>query len=535
RDSARARDYCEISPMEHSLMSSPNKPIVLLEEKEGSPISRHVAEGLKHQGLFLPYTPLHYLLLEQCGLPLVMTSGNISGEPIATDNEEALERLSGVAGCFLLHDRDILIRYDDSVTRVFQGVEYPVRRARGYAPYPLTLSSSSEIEVLALGAELKNTFCLLRADKAYVGQHVGNMDNALALDHFEKALETVTRLFSLKPQLVACDLHPEYVTTQIAADYGIPVTPVQHHHAHIAGCMADNCLEEEVIGVAWDGTGYGEDGTVWGGEFLYCNGPQYRRLAHLRQYKMPGSDSCIYSIYRMAAGVLSGVYSDADTALGKLRQVVEIEGPEADIIAFQLENGVNALLTSSSGRLFDAAASITGMRRTAQYDGQAACELEAVAEDVDSGYPFQLLDGQGIYIVDTGPLFEGLLTDSLAGVQRSLMAGKFHHTMACIIAETCDLLSGETGIRKIALSGGVFQNVLLTGKVVEMLKSRNLVPVLHRRVPCNDGGIAFGQAVVAAGRFAQSTSKVDSEDNSEGGFIEKDKSRGSVGDGALSI
>lgn len=502
-DIEQAMAYCSISEEEKALMLSPRRPIVLLEERQGSGLSGQVARGLRYQGLFLPYTPLQHLLMHELDVPLVMTSGNISGEPIATADKEALERLGGIADYFLLNDREILVRYDDSVMRVFRGADYPVRRARGYAPYPLTVSPPAALEVLALGAELKNSFCLLRDNKAFIGQHVGDMDNALAVDHFEEALKTVMGLFSLKPEVVCCDLHPEYVTTQMASIFGLPVVGVQHHHAHVASCMADNGVCEPVIGVAWDGTGYGEDGTIWGGEFLICDGVEYKRVAHLFNFMMPGSDTCVYRIYRMAAGVLNGLTGDAKAAVSRLREIITIDEREADAITFQLSEGINSPYTSSAGRLFDSAAALVGLRRTVDYDGQAACELEASAVDTPDSYPFELDAGVDPWIIDTRPLFGNLMSDVEAGIDRGLIAGKFHRTLAEIITRTCRRLSDETGINKVALSGGVFQNMLLTGMVVDMLEALGLEALLHRRVPCNDGGISLGQAVVAFGRFSR--------------------------------
>jgi len=491
-------EICEAGPEERELLKSPAAPIVLLKEKKGSPLSRHVAYGLDHQGLFLPYTPLHHLLLAAAGSPLVMTSGNVSEEPIVIDNDEARRKLGGIADYFLTHDRDILVRYDDSVTRVFEGREYPVRRARGYAPYPLKVRPASGVEVLAVGPELKNTFCLLRVDEAFVGQHIGDMESAEEAAHFDEALLAMKRLFSLRPEVIAHDLHPDYLTTQMARGMDLPLVGVQHHHAHVASCMADNMITEPVIGVAFDGTGYGEDGTVWGGEFLLCDGPDYKRVAHLTQYPMPGADACIKRIYRMAAGVLSGVFDDIDAAIETVEGLFDVSSDELDSLRFQLEKKVNAPMTSSAGRMFDTVAALAGVRHEAQYDGQAACELEAVAFDDDRPYDYSLLRSKEPWIVDTKPLFECILADVADGVEAGVIAGRFHATLAGATAMVCAELSRATGIDKVALSGGVFQNMNLLRRVVKGLRARKLEPVLHRRVPCNDGGVSLGQAMVAA-------------------------------------
>ena len=498
-----ASKYCGVSEEEERFLTSPKSPIVLLEEKHGSTISSEVATGLKNQGIFPPYTPLHHLLMKEVGFPLVMTSGNLSSEPIARDNDEALERLGGIADYFILHDRDILVRYDDSVARVLDGGEYPVRRARGYAPFPVRVRATGGPLVLALGAELKNTFCLLRGEHAFVSQHIGDMESPAELEHFEEALESLQRLFSLEPEAVAHDLHPDYMTTHMAMDMPLPGVGVQHHHAHVVSCMADNMEEGKVIGVAWDGTGYGEDGTVWGGEFLLSDKTGFQRLAHLYQYPMPGADACIYRIYRMAMGVLSELYDDEEEALIRLKELLEIKKKEGASVVFQLKNGVNTPLTSSAGRMFDVAAALAGLRSEAQYDGQAACELEAVAVETGHYYSFMLDRSKEPWVIDTRQLFREVLEDVQIGVDAGMIAGKFHETMARSIVETCRELSAETGIERVALSGGVFQNELLTLRVLKGLRAADLVPFIHRRVPTNDGGISLGQAIIASARLSK--------------------------------
>jgi hydrogenase maturation protein HypF len=495
-----AERYCRIGDEEARLLASPRRPIVLLEEKDASSLSREVAPGLKHQGLFLPYTPLHHLLLREAGVPLVMTSGNLSEEPIAKDNDEAMRRLAGIADVFLVHDRDILVRYDDSVTRVFSGEEYPVRRARGYAPYPVKLAKESRVEVLALGAELKNTFCFLRGAHAFVGQHIGDMDNREALDHYEEAMQAMRRLFALEPRVIAHDLHPEYLTTQMAMAYDLPRVGVQHHHAHVVSCMADNGLQGEVIGVSWDGTGYGPDGTVWGGEFLLCDEKGFTRAAHLYTYPMPGGEACIKELWRMAFGVLWEVCVSEAEAAERFSRLFTLKEGEVEVLAAQLRAGFNTPLTSSAGRIFDAAAAFIGLRDRALYEGQAACELEAVAAREATPYPYALDMTGEPWRIDTRPVFLALMEDAGRGESMAEMAGRFHAALAGAVLETCGRLSGETGIKRVVLSGGVFQNMLLTAQVVAGLEKKGMAPFLHGRVPCNDGGISLGQAVVAARR-----------------------------------
>jgi hydrogenase maturation protein HypF len=499
RDVEEVSRCCRVGREESLLLTSPRSPIVLLEERKDSPLSRRVAPGLKRQGIFLPYTPLHHLLLRETGIPLVMTSGNLSEEPIARDNDEALRRLGGIADYFLLHDRDILVRYDDSVTSVLRGREYPLRRARGYAPYPVILRRRHGVEVLALGGELKNTFCFLRGRHAFLGQHVGDMDNAETLAHFREAMQAVRRLFSLRPVLVAHDMHPDYLTTSLAEEFPIPRCAVQHHHAHVASCMAEQGLEEEeVIGVAWDGTGYGRDGTVWGGEFLVGGMLSLHRRARLSLFPMPGGEVCITRIHRMAMGALLEAY-DPEEARELFARRWPGKEEEAEILAAQAALGVNTPLTSSAGRLFDAVAALIGVRDLSLYEGQAACELEAAAgEPVHESYPWELARKEGVWEVDTRPLVRAVVEDWREGVDPERIAGKFHATLARALADTCAVLREETGIDKVVLSGGVFQNRLLTLEALDELEKRGFACYVHRRVPCNDGGISLGQAVVAS-------------------------------------
>ncbi len=563
-----AERYCEVDEEGKKLLSSPRAPIVLLPEREGSALSREVAPGLRDQGLFLPYTPLHHLLLAEAGIPLVMTSGNVSEEPIARENDEARRRLAGIADYFLLHDRDILVRYDDSVTSVLMGREYPLRRARGYAPYPVTLREESPVEVLAVGAELKNTFCFLRGRYAFLSQHIGDLDNAETLHHFREAMEAMRRLFSLQPQLVAHDLHPDYLSTQLAAEFELPRVAVQHHHAHIVSCLADNGEEGRVIGVSWDGTGYGTDGSVWGGEFLLCDEVEYERAGHLRTFPMPGGEACVRELDRMAFGLLWEVFggderlvlelysmclmrengseegekrksAEGSLAGGRGRRrfvapiTVEVltekegfgfRGPSGtedggrglgfgaegtasrgSALAALVKSGLNTPRTSSAGRLFDAVAAILGLRTRAHYEGQAACELEALASSAPHllrvrAYPVDIEAGKRPMVWDTRPLVLAVLEDLEDGRDPSEVAARFHAALARGMVEICRLIREDSGVDRVALSGGVFQNRLLTPLVVELLEREEFRCLLHHRVPCNDGGISLGQAVVASRR-----------------------------------
>lgn len=496
-----ANSLCVVGGPEREILQSPRAPIVLIEQRKGSKLSKNVAGRLKEQGIFLPYTPLHHLLMREVDFPLVMTSGNVSSEPIAIDNDEALSRLSGIADFFLMHDRDILVRFDDSVVTTFEEEAYPVRRARGYAPYPISLASPSKVEVLALGGELKNTFCLLRGEHAFLSQHIGDMESTEEVKHFNEALTTIKRLFSLEPALVACDLHPDYMTTAMAEEMDLPIVRVQHHHAHIASCMADNLFQGRAIGVAWDGTGYGEDHTVWGGEFLLSDGADLQRLAHLFLYPMPGGEAAIEKPYRMAIGILSRVFESEDRAFDFMRRVRRMDEAEAEAISYQLSSGFNTPMTSSAGRLFDAVSAMLGIRCEAEYEGQAAAELEAVAEEVSDCYETPLISEGEMFVLDTRETFRGVALDIERGIDAATIAGKFHATMADFVVKACVLLSERTGISDVALSGGVFQNKLLLRRALDGMRENGLEPMVHRRVPTGDGGISLGQAVIAAQRF----------------------------------
>lgn len=508
RDLEEARTLCELTAEGEAALCSPRRPIVLLRSGRYDYLSPLVAPGLVEKGIFLPYTPLHHLLLGEAGIPLVMTSGNASDEPIAKENEEALERLKGIADFFLLHDRDILVRYDDSVIRVFRGAEYPIRRARGYAPYPISLRRKYPAQVLALGPELKNTFCFVKGGHAFVGQHIGDMDDPLALRHYEEALWAMRELFSLDPQGIACDLHPDYLTTELAPGYAekfspegepLPVIRVQHHHAHLVSCMADCREEGPVLGVTWDGTGYGEDGTVWGGEFLFGDEKGFERLGRLYPFPMPGGEICARRIYRMAFGVLLGTFGEEE-ALAMFERFFPGRGEEAPTMASQASKALNTPLTSSAGRLFDAVACLLGVGDEAHYEAQAACELEAMARRAGGWgvYPYQLSDEGGLVQLDTRPLIRAILEEVEKGKDKREIAASFHRTLAVAIAEIVTRLAEATGTQKVALTGGSFQNLLLLTWTMELLEERGLRCLIHRRVPCNDGGVSLGQAVVAA-------------------------------------
>ncbi len=517
------RRHCEVTPEEEALLSSRQCPIVLLEWKRDSSVVEAVAPNNRYLGVMLPYTPLHHILLRDAERPLVMTSGNLSEEPIAQDNEEAWRRLRGLADEFLFHNRAIYARYDDSVwfaPRVPDGKAdaesnpQPLRRSRGYAPYPIRLPFRART-VLATGPELKNTFCITREEHAFVSPHIGDMENLETLEHYQTAMGLYERLFRLRPEAIAHDLHPDYLATRYAHERAegerLPLVGVQHHHAHIAACMVDNGRTEPVIGVALDGTGFGLDGRIWGGEWLVADLRGFQRAAWLEPLPLPGGDAGIRNPCRIAYAYLRALFGEVP-ALPFLAQM-----DEAEIAAVQrqVERGLNTVLTTSCGRLFDAVAAMAGGRARVTYEAQAAIEMEMVSHAGESeGYGYFFRRAEPLHWGDTAALpplacaFEVALKPLLAGVVRDVQAGRtlpevgsrFHRTLAAMIADTCSLLAQSTGLTVVALSGGCFQNRLLLEQAVGELRRRGLEVLLHRQVPTNDGGVSLGQAAI--GHFA---------------------------------
>jgi hydrogenase maturation protein HypF len=517
-----AREHCYVSAEEEKLLTSPQSPIVLMKWREDSLVSREVAPNLLFLGIMLPYTPLHHVLLRDARLPVVMTSGNLSEEPIARDNDEALRRLDGIADYFLVHNRDIYSRYDDSVAMVERGTSQVVRRARSYAPYPIHLPFDAR-QVLGCGAEEKNTFCLTRDNYAFVSQHIGDMENMETLEHFDATISLYKRLFHIEPGIVAHDLHPDYLATKYAqelAGSGMKLVAVQHHHAHIASCMADNGLERPVIGVAFDGTGMGADGNIWGGEFLVADYGSFRRAGHLEYLPLPGGAAAIRRPYRTALGYLLTLLGE-DGLSHDLPVVAGADDTEVEVIKRQLERRINSPLTSSMGRLFDAVSALLGIRGEIDYEGQAAVELEMAAHaycggespsvragqlpggiddaicDSGEGYPFGIAEDDGMRIVRLKDLLSAIIEDLRQGVPGGRISAKFHDTVAQMTSQMCRLIADESGISQVALSGGVFQNRLLLRKTVRLLERGGFQVFTHRQVPCNDGGISLGQAVIA--------------------------------------
>jgi len=495
--------HCHVSEAERALLESPAHPIVLLRRRSISMITGDIAPGQRMIGVMLPYTPLHVLLLEKekgYSEVLVMTSGNISDEPICTDNVEARERMADLADAFLMHDRDIHIRTDDSVMRVFNKEIYPVRCSRGYSPYPVFLPWSVP-SVLAVGAELKNTFCLTNGRYAFLSHHIGDLENYETLKSFEDGISHFERLFRVKPEAIAYDMHPNYLATRYGLERttreGIPGINVQHHHAHIASLMAEQGLDgsRPVIGVAFDGTGYGDDGAIWGGEFLVADYSGYSRAAHLRYFPLPGGDAAIRRPSRTALSLLFSLGLDWDE---RLATHSDLCSDERSALRAQLEHKINSPLTSSIGRLFDAASALAGVRQKVNYEAQAAIEFETMADPDETGlYEFEYVDGQ----INPKAAIEALLADVFSGVNVGKISSKFHSGLARIVSDICGKIGDNYDMSEVALSGGVWQNMTLLYKTVSYLEKDGFTVHIHHRVPTNDGGLALGQAAIAAYRL----------------------------------
>ena len=505
-DIAAARSLCVVSDAEGALLEGSVKPIVLLRrrrDRDAASVAGVVAPGLDELGVMLPYTPMHHLLLRATGGMLVMTSGNVSEEPIAKDNGEALRRLGGIADHFLLHDRDIHARYDNSVVRVVDGTTHMIRRARGYCPLPLPLESPGG-QVLALGAHLKNTFCMLHGGNAFTGPHIGDLDSPRTLEHQDEALRTYLRLFRAHPATVAADLHPDYASSRLAErwwDSGARAIRVQHHHAHIASVLAEHGLRGSVLGVAFDGVGLGPDQSIWGGEFLLCDERTYRRVGHIAAVRQPGGDACSREGWRMAIAYLAAAGELGDRAPGWFHGASGAPDERQWRLVSRLATSQTAPITTSAGRLFDAVASVIGVAQQSTFEAEAAMRLEALASSAGDPSWFDVVDighGGDPVVLDTVALVRTLFRERQRGRAVEELAAMFHESLARGIAAVCVRLAAECGVNRIALSGGVFQNALLLSRVEHLLRERDRFVYTNQQVPANDGGISLGQALVAA-------------------------------------
>ena len=493
---------CLVSPLEERLLVSPESPIVLLARRSGGSVaSVSVAPGSPCFGVMLPYTPLHYLLLQEFGFPVVATSGNLANEPICVDECEALQRLEGIADFFLVHNRPIVRHVDDSITRIVCGREMVLRRARGYAPLPVRVSASLPC-VLAVGPHLKNDVALSVGRDVFISQHIGDLESTAAVAAFRRTVADLPRLYDAHPEVVACDLHPDYLSTKYALELREQVQRVQHHWAHVLACITENELETPVLGASWDGTGYGTDGTIWGGEFLLTGDESFQRVASFRQFRLPGGELAVKEPRRTALGVLYEAWGDSWLQDRDLAPIAEFSEKQLALIKQVLIKGLNAPITSSAGRLFDAVASLIGLRQRVTFEGQAAMELESMIDcEVVDLYPFAVSDGLP-RIIDWAPIIREILIDLRRGKSFGFISAKFHNTLAEVIVE----VAREIGQPKIVLTGGCFQNRYLLERSVLRLSQAGFRPYWHQRVPTNDGGIALGQ-VIAAARACRRTAK----------------------------
>ena len=488
------KQFCDVCADEERLLCSPASPIVLLRRRHDAPLlSAALAPGNPYLGAMLPYTPLHHLLLAELGFPVVATSGNLSEEPICTDEHDALKRLHDIADLFLIHNRPIARHVDDSVARIVAGRELVLRRARGFAPLPVSVKKDVP-SLIAVGAHQKNAIAASVGNQVFISQHIGDLETAASLHAFEAVITAFREIYELAPGRIACDMHPAYMSTQYAQRQGVATFPVQHHYAHVLSCMAENELESPVLGIAWDGSGYGLDSTVWGGEFLHVTSDGMRRAAHFRTFRLPGNEQAVREPRRVALSILYETFGDDVWSLN-LPSIAAFSASELRVLRPMLERGVNAPVTSSAGRLFDAIASLAGIRQVCRHEGQAAMELEYAIAGADASsahpYPFVIEETSNALVFDWRPMMRAIVEDRGSASHTS---ARFHNTLVAAGVE----IARRIGEQKIVLSGGCFQNKYLTERFIAELRLAGFTPYWHQRVPPNDGGIALGQIMAAA-------------------------------------
>ena len=489
--------YGLVGEEERRLLNSSQRPIVIVPKRPGNVIASQVAPRNRYFGVMLPYTPLHYLLLSHQFLALVMTSGNISEEPIAIDNLEAVGRLGDIADYFLFHDRDILLRSDDSILRVAKGRPRQIRRSRGYVPVPIFLRKPLPA-ILALGGELKGTICLTKENRAFVGQHLGDLENLETLEFLEQTLHHLRHILEVSPRLLVHDLHPDYLTTQLAlAQDELPTLAVQHHHAHVVSGMAEHGLEGKVLGLALDGTGYGDDGHIWGGEILVADERNYERVAHFDYVPMPGGAAAIKEPWRMAVAYLWSAFGQ-EGFQSVLPVLQSWDRDQISVLIQMMRRGVNSPLTSSCGRLFDAVAALIGLRGRIAYEGQAAIELEQCMEPTADKYQYEFREVEGRLLLSPTRIFIQVYEDAVSGTAPAVISGKFHQTLVKMFAEVCAHLCEHHRLKRVVCSGGVFQNVFLLEGLEDQLQAKGVEVYTPQLIPANDACISLGQAVVGA-------------------------------------
>ncbi|MBN1688623.1 MAG: carbamoyltransferase HypF [Candidatus Omnitrophica bacterium] len=517
-DSESVKNECQVSPEEEWILKSPEAPIVLLRKLgENSSLAPSIAPHNPYLGVLLPYTPLHHLIMKELGFPLIATSGNLSDETICIDEREAVERLAGITDGYLVHDRIIIRHVDDSIVRMMGGREMVLRRARGFAPMPVFLKKNG-CSVLAVGAHLKNTVAICRAGQAIVSQHIGDLETTQSYDAFLNVVSSFKWLYGFSPEVVACDLHPDFLSSRFAKLSGFPVIPVQHHVAHVLSCMAENEIEGPVLGISWDGTGYGPDQTIWGGEFILVDGNSYRRVAHFRPFSLPGNEKGVKEPRRSALGLLYEIFGEQLFSKKGIIPLMTFSKRELKLIQDMLKKKLNSPQTTSAGRLFDAVASLLGLCHLNRYEGQAPMMLEfaAEAEKTEESYPCPVVGipqgkaekpkkrkkkkeddfQEAEFLVDWEPMIWEIIKDVRSGLSHGIISAKFHHSLAEAIVTLAERVARE----KVVLTGGCFQNRFLTERVIERLRNKGFRPYWHQRIPPNDGGIALGQLVAVLGK-----------------------------------
>lgn len=497
-DLATIETYARPDDADRRLLASIQRPIVLLDKKQPNVIAAAVAPRNRYFGVMLPYTPLHFLLLGEGFTALVMTSGNMSEEPICIDNDDALRRLASIADYFLVHDRGIYLRSDDSIVRQYAGATRFLRRSRGYVPAPVFVNHKLP-PILACGAGLKNTLCLTKEDRVFLSQHIGDLENRETLDFFELTVRHLQRILDIEPEIVAYDLHPDYLSTQYALGRAdAQLVGIQHHHAHIVSAMAENRIDGPVIGLAFDGTGLGTDGKIWGGEVLISELHGFKRAGYLDYVPMPGSNAAIKEPWRMALSYLYHAFGDRAAGLD-LPLYQTVTGDRSGVVFQMIRKGLNSPETSSLGRLFDGIAAIIGIRDTVRFEGQAAMELEMIAAPEETGlYDWQWTRADDHYLIDPGILIKQVVTDCTGNVPAAVISSRFHNTLTQLFAALCDSIRAETGLDRVVMSGGVFQNATLLKALSAALAKMEFKVYSQKLVPANDGGISLGQAVAAA-------------------------------------
>lgn len=485
----------DVNEAEKGLLLSVEAPIVLLKRKKGIPsgISDECIFGNPYLGIMLPYSPLHHILMKELGIPVVATSGNISEEPICINEEQAYIKLGDIADYFLVHNRKILRHVDDSILRISAGNEVMIRRARGYAPLPLVLENIENNTILAAGAHLKNTIALNKGSNVFISQHIGDLENTESINAYKNVINDIKTFYELKPDIAVCDMHPDYISAKYSDSLNIPKYKVQHHYAHVLSCMAENRLDENVLGVSWDGTGYGTDGTIWGGEFIVPNGNEFKRAGYFKTFRLPGGESAIHDVWKIGYSLLYEVFGKEADKLDFLQPAGQ---PEMKIIQQMLEKNINSPLTSSCGRLFDGVSAIIGIKQHANFEAQAAMELEFAADDFNTNdyFAFSIDEFKGSLVFNWHNIIRDIVNDLKAGVPAGLISAKFHNTLAELIVQMAERLRFE----KVLLTGGCFMNYYLLNRAVKRLQETGFKPYTQQRVPAGDGGISLGQIKYAS-------------------------------------